>query len=165
MPQQLAVHPHTVHVLVHPLLPVTSPLLSFSLCPCCSNNLTDLPDGLDGLPYIRTLRMKYNQLRRLPAVIPRFPQLTHLELSGNQIAKLDSSIGAMTSLKELDLSGNMLTELPAAICNLPRLEVGFMIKCPIAGWEGESIEASFDEWCLQDCCQGVPFVTMWHSKL
>ena len=41
----------------------------------CSNNLSDLPDDFDQLRYLRTLRMKYNQIKRIPAVITRLPQV------------------------------------------------------------------------------------------
>ncbi len=50
-----------------------------------SNNLSDLPDDLDQLQYLRVVRLKYNQLKRLPAVLLRLPQLMTLELSGNQV--------------------------------------------------------------------------------
>ena len=43
--------------------------------PSCSNNLSDLPDDFDQLRYLRTLRMKYNQIKRIPAVITRLPQV------------------------------------------------------------------------------------------
>lgn len=35
----------------------------------CSNNLTDLPDEIEELRYLRTLRLKYNQLKKLPTVV------------------------------------------------------------------------------------------------
>ena len=41
----------------------------------CSNDLTDLPDDLDELRYIRVLRLKYNQFKKIPAVVYRLPQL------------------------------------------------------------------------------------------
>jgi hypothetical protein len=92
-----------------------------------SNNLTAVPDELSEFAHLRTLRLKYNQLRKLPPVVAQLPALTVLELAGNQIGKLDPGIiSAMVCLRELDLSGNQLLELPAAICRLPKLEALFL---------------------------------------
>ncbi len=48
---------HTTHVCRDACLPTRS------------NNLTDLPEDLEELRYLRILRVKYNQLKRLPAVV------------------------------------------------------------------------------------------------
>lgn len=40
-----------------------------------SNALTDLPASLSQLPYLRTLRLNYNGLRKLPPVLAQLPQL------------------------------------------------------------------------------------------
>ncbi len=100
-----------------------------------SNNLSELPDDIEDLRFLRTLRLKYNQFKRVPAVVTRLPQVTGgrgreaevsirsgvgatypslsaqmmvLELSGNQISAVGDNIGNMSILRELDLSGNML---------------------------------------------------------
>lgn len=40
-----------------------------------SNNLTDLPDEVANLRYVRKIHMKYNKLTRLPYVLTKLPQL------------------------------------------------------------------------------------------
>ncbi|KAL6761433.1 hypothetical protein V8C86DRAFT_3131553 [Haematococcus lacustris] len=88
-----------------------------------SNNLTDLPDDLEELRFMRILRLKYNQLKKMPAVVTKLPQLMILELSGNQLTRVEDSIGQMVMLRELDLSGNMLQHLSDNLGLLPKLEV------------------------------------------
>ncbi|GAX80447.1 hypothetical protein CEUSTIGMA_g7886.t1 [Chlamydomonas eustigma] len=87
-----------------------------------SNNLSELPDDIEDLRYLRTLRLKYNQFKRIPAVVTRLPQMLVLEVSGNQISAVGESIGNMSLLRELDLSGNMISRVSDALCTLSKLE-------------------------------------------
>lgn len=89
----------------------------------CSNELTDLPEELAELRYLRILRVKYNQIKRIPAVALKLPQLLVLELSGNKIQKVDDSIGQLVLLKDLDLSDNEIATVSDSLGTLPKLEV------------------------------------------
>jgi len=88
-----------------------------------SNKLSELPDDLEELQFLRTVGLKYNQLKRMPAVLSRLPQLMVLEMSGNQISQVPETIGTMSMLKELNVGGNMITKVSDALCHLPKLEV------------------------------------------
>lgn len=105
------------------IMTVLHAIVLLSLSPPHSNDLTDLPEELAELRYIRTLRLKYNQLKRIPAVVVKLPQLMILEVSGNKIQKVDDSIGQLAILKELDLSGNEIVSVSEALGTLPKLEV------------------------------------------
>ena len=40
----------------------------------CSNNISELPEEFEAFRYLRTVRLKYCQLKRIPAVLTRLPQ-------------------------------------------------------------------------------------------
>lgn len=84
----LQVHSHWIQPVQPPPSQPHYKLTDAALAPARSNSLTDLPDDLDQLSYLRVVRLKYNQLKRLPAVLLRLPQLMTLELSGNQVGGL-----------------------------------------------------------------------------
>eukprot|EP00873_Tetraselmis_striata_P022741 jgi/Tetstr1/443005/TSEL_031065.t1 len=86
-----------------------------------SNNLSDLPDEVVLLRYVRKLHMKYNKLTRLPPILTKLQQLQCLELSGNQLEELEDNLPQFKHVTELDLSGNLLRRLPESIVKMPAL--------------------------------------------
>lgn len=101
-----------------------------------SNALSELPDDLSRLPYLRVLGLKYNRLACLPPVLCELRQLMVLELAGNEISSLDSAVlrALGPTLKELDLAGNGLVQLPEAVGQLTKLEVRCWGALHSSGW-------------------------------
>lgn len=63
-----------------------------------SNNLTDLPDEVALLRYVRKLHMKYNKLTSLPSILTKFQQLQvpspvhHIVIWCTDVAYMQSSL-------------------------------------------------------------------------
>lgn len=78
-----------------------------------SNGLTRL-ERFVGLPNLKQLSMRSNQLEQLPAdMFTEVPQLTELDLRQNRLTSLpDNLLAGLTQLETLDLSLNGLLHLP-----------------------------------------------------
>jgi hypothetical protein len=108
------------------------------------NQLSLLPDGLEGLPKLRILLLGTNRFEAVPPVVRTLPalevlgmqgnalaslgegelpaKLTQLLLSDNSLRAIPDSISRLHSLRRLELSGNDLEQMPAHLSNLASLE-------------------------------------------
>ena len=108
------------------------------------NQLSALPDGMEGLPRLRILLLGWNRFVALPAVVRTLPALEVLGMQGNQLASLGEgelprrltqlllsdnvlralpdSVPRLPSLRRLALSGNALEQLPATLADIETLE-------------------------------------------
>ena len=87
-----------------------------------NNQLKSLPESIGQLTQLQSLNLADNQLQALPEPIGRLIQLEHLRLSRNALKAFPGFIGQMRQLRHLDLSGNQLKALPAFIRRLRQLE-------------------------------------------
>lgn len=78
---------------------------------------------LQGLPCLKHLDLRKNQLTGVPEGIADSRTLRVLRLSGNLIRKLPDSIGGLDQLVELDCSGNHLKRLTPYIVNCSQLTI------------------------------------------
>ncbi|MGK7898954.1 MAG: COR domain-containing protein [Xenococcus sp. (in: cyanobacteria)] len=85
------------------------------------NKISDLPEFLGNITSLNNLNLSDNSLSSLPESIGNLTSLNNLNLSGNKLMILPESIGNLTSLNNLNLSGNKLMILPDSIGNLTSL--------------------------------------------
>ncbi len=83
--------------------------------------LKRLPESIEKLTNLTTLRLQNNQLTSLPESIGKLSRLTYLNLDSNQLASLPESICNLLSLSILSLTTNRLTKLPRNIDKLVNL--------------------------------------------
>jgi hypothetical protein len=80
--------------------------------------LKSLPESLEKLTGLTTLKLSGNHLAVLPEFLGNLTALTSLDLSYNQLTVLPESLENLTPLTELILDGNQLTELPEFLVDL-----------------------------------------------
>jgi internalin A len=83
--------------------------------------LTELPEEILDLLWLKALHLSGNHLSSLPETIARLPNLTTLDLHNNQLTSLPESIARLPNLTTLDLGSNRLSSLPETITRLPNL--------------------------------------------
>lgn len=86
------------------------------------NDLTTLPDTLDGLVTLDTLYLQNNQISSLPATIGDLDDLDTLYLNANQLTSLPDEFADMDALQRVLLNANFLTTLPALRSQLTTLQ-------------------------------------------
>ncbi len=87
--------------------------------------LTDLPEVLEKLSWLKSLNLANNKLTANPTSLGRLhtlPQLQSLDLSDNQLTVLPEWIGDLKQLRALDISNNRLKALPESLSNLMQLQ-------------------------------------------
>ncbi|EEY53634.1 uncharacterized protein PITG_07321 [Phytophthora infestans T30-4] len=88
------------------------------------NEIAELPNEVETLKYLVSLKMRHNHLRQLPLTLWSLETLTSLDLSNNELEGcLPEQLGKLDKLRELGLEGNKLTQLPESIGGLVHLEV------------------------------------------
>lgn len=81
-----------------------SQLLQLHELKCVRNGLRALPEGLGGLPLLRTIILEGNLLSQLPADLFKLPRLHTLNASHNQLTALpDQELLAAAELHYLDV--------------------------------------------------------------
>lgn len=116
------------------------------------NCLSELPDDLPRLQYLKVIFCSNNQFKHLPTVLGKCPNLTMvgfktnqivqvdnkalppqlrwLILTDNQIKQLPEALGDCFQLQKLMLSGNQLTSLPITLNKCTNLElIRFSSNC------------------------------------
>jgi len=83
--------------------------------------LTSLPN-IRHLINLTELDLKHNQLTSLPNIIDGLINLTKLDLSDNHLTSLPNEIGALINLKVLDLTKNKLASLPLSLKRMIKLD-------------------------------------------
>lgn len=90
--------------------------------------LSELPEEVFELSWLKTLNLRGNKLNTLPDSITRLQNLSTLYLSHNKLSSLPESITQLRNLTSLELIGNQLVTLPESITqlqNLTSLNLGF----------------------------------------
>lgn len=85
--------------------------------------LTEIPEGVTKLPYLKVLDLGNNKIKMIPDAVLNMESLEELNLSNNKLKALPENIGKMTHLKKLALNRNVIQELPVSIGNMESLEV------------------------------------------
>eukprot|EP01043_Picozoa_sp_COSAG02_P011802 COSAG02_NODE_441_length_22281_cov_6.119556_10_plen_695_part_00 len=108
------------------------------------NQLSLLPDGIEGLPRLRILLLGMNRFTAVPQVVRTLPtlevlgmqgndlaslgegelppRLTQLLLSDNNLRAIPASVSRLHSLRRLGLSGNELEVVPVHLSYIDSLE-------------------------------------------
>ncbi|XP_014830520.1 PREDICTED: leucine-rich repeat-containing protein 10-like [Poecilia mexicana] len=86
------------------------------------NNLSSLPDELQGLRNLQLLALDFNCFEELPAAICRLHQLTILYLGNNRLHRLPRELRELKELNTLWLETNCFTDFPKVVCELTNLK-------------------------------------------
>lgn len=84
--------------------------------------LTQLPDSLFKLSYIKTLIISKNKLTFLPESLGQLTELESIYAFSNHLVSLPESIGQLKQLEILCISDNELTDLPESLLELTSLK-------------------------------------------
>jgi len=77
--------------------------------------LTELPESIKKLTWLKKLDLSGNNLSILPDWIDAFSKLESLDVSRNKLTELPKWWERLIQLQELDLSDNQLTALPESL--------------------------------------------------
>ncbi|MBW4659338.1 MAG: leucine-rich repeat domain-containing protein [Drouetiella hepatica Uher 2000/2452] len=86
-----------------------------------TNQLTVLPQALEALENLKTLRLSGNPLRVIPEVILGLRQLEYLNLTSVGLLEIPDSIAQLTNLTQLRLHSNQISTIPDSIAQLTNL--------------------------------------------
>ncbi|XP_032378724.1 leucine-rich repeat-containing protein 10 [Etheostoma spectabile] len=86
------------------------------------NNLSSLPDELQGLKKLQLLALDFNCFEELPVVVCRLPQLSILYLGNNRLYSLPRELRELKELSTLWLETNCFTVFPKVVCELSNLK-------------------------------------------
>ncbi|HEX4608094.1 MAG TPA: COR domain-containing protein [Urbifossiella sp.] len=86
------------------------------------NNLTDVPESLGQLTWLRSLNLSHNELTAVPESLRQLTQLQELFFQSNRLKAVPASLGQLTQLHDLYLNNNDLTALPESLGQLTRLQ-------------------------------------------
>jgi hypothetical protein len=93
-----------------------------------NKGITELPDEIGDITWIKALNLSYNNITSLPSSICELVNLEKLFLTRNKLTKLPVGLANLQKLKILDLSYNPLVKIPREIglyCNLDSLDASF----------------------------------------
>ena len=91
------------------------------------NQLTELPDSIAQLKYLKVLFFARNNFTVFPLILRKFPALTMIGFKSNQIQIVPETAFPL-KLKWLILTDNKIEKLPKSIGDCPLLQ-----KCALAG--------------------------------
>ncbi|CAB1415946.1 unnamed protein product [Pleuronectes platessa] len=86
------------------------------------NNLSTLPDDMQGLRKLQLLALDFNCFEELPAAVCKLPQLSILYLGNNRLYYLPSELRVLKELNTLWLETNCFTVFPEVVCELSNLK-------------------------------------------
>lgn len=87
-----------------------------------NKGITELPDEICELLWVKSIDLSYNNLTELPAKFSNLENLEKLYLLRNNILKLPSGFGNLSKLKTLDISYNPISRLPREVGFIYNLE-------------------------------------------
>ncbi|KAJ1399775.1 P-loop containing nucleoside triphosphate hydrolase [Sesbania bispinosa] len=109
--------------IVHELLPALKQLQVLSLSHYY--NITELPNSIGDLIYLRYLNLSFTMIKKLPSATCKLYNLQTLLLTGcEDLTELPEDMGKLVNLRHLDISetGFELKELPIQIAGLQNLQ-------------------------------------------
>ena len=83
--------------------------------------LSEVPDEIKNMPYLRTINLSENCLTELPDFICSYASLESLDVSYNRLSYLPDGIGGLGSLERLNARCNQLSAIPESIGKLSML--------------------------------------------
>ncbi|XP_020240570.1 LOW QUALITY PROTEIN: putative disease resistance RPP13-like protein 1 [Cajanus cajan] len=114
-------HHYISNKVVHDLLPTMRQLRVLSLSHYI--NVTEVPDYIGSLIYLRYLDLSNSKIQRLPDVICKLYNMqTLLLFNCSLLTQLPEDIGNLVNLRHLDISGTKLNKMPAQIASLHNLQ-------------------------------------------
>ncbi|XP_027927610.1 putative disease resistance RPP13-like protein 1 [Vigna unguiculata] len=125
---------HLSNKVVHDLLPAMTKLRVLSLSHYV--NITELPNCLGNLIFLRYLDLSNTRIQRLPEVTCKLYNMQTLLLSNCwSLTELPEDIGNLVNLQHLDNSGTRLNKMPKQIATLQNLQTlsTFVISKPQDG--------------------------------
>jgi len=87
-----------------------------------NNQLYNLPPSFSNLHDLKVLSLKNNLFITLPEFLSKLNKLSYLNMSKNQMTSLPESFGKLSRLKHLDLHSNCLMLLPETFSKLKDLQ-------------------------------------------
>lgn len=120
---------HLSNKVIHNLLPGMKKLRVLSL----SNyqNITELPNSIGNLIYLRYMNLSHTGIKRLPSVLCNLYNLQTLLLSNcESLNELPEDMRRLVNLRHLDISGTHLREMPIQLARLENLQTlsGFVVS-------------------------------------
>ena len=100
---------------------------------CYSNQLTRLPESLSRLHNLRQLECGRNKLTELPEPVLHLHRLERLGISNNQLTSLPPDLGGLKYLHDLNLNFNQMTAIPAALAELSQHNPLYIRKVHLNG--------------------------------
>jgi len=85
--------------------------------------LSEVPDEIKNMPYLRTINLSENCLTELPDFICSYASLESLDVSYNRLSHLPDGIGSLGSLERLNARCNQLSAIPESIGMLSMLSL------------------------------------------
>lgn len=87
------------------------------------NKITQLPDKICDLIFLKRLLVDNNLLRSLPQNIGKLTKLKVLDFHDNKIEEIPKEIGDCVSLKKVLAKNNNFTSIPASLGKLENLQI------------------------------------------
>ena len=87
-------------------------------------NITELPESIGNLIYLRYLNLSYTGIERLPYATCKLYNLqTLLLFNCGNLTELPKDMGKLVNLRHLDIRGTVLKEMPVQIAKLTNLQI------------------------------------------
>jgi hypothetical protein len=97
-------------------------LLAITELEICSDQITELPEGIGFLHNLTHLTLKCEVLERLPESVGQLSQLERLMITSDKVKQLPESFARLTSLSSLNIPNHLNDQLPTTLMDKYRNE-------------------------------------------